>query len=256
MPTEPPTFDALPPPQIAARAEDVGLAKGRLDFTSTFLLAVLAGAFIAMGAILSTVAVTGAAGHLPWGVTRVLAGVTFCLGLILVVVAGAELFTGNNLLVMAFVSGKLPFARLMRNWAIVYVGNLIGSIATAWLMFFTAQYTFADGQVGVTALQIAASKCELSFIEALTRGIYCNALVCLAVWLCYSGRTTTDRILAILFPITAFVAAGFEHCVANMYFVPMGLAIKQWAPGDWWSAAGVSTGDFTQIGRASCRERV
>jgi len=244
MPTDPPTFDALPPPQIAARAEDVGVAKGRLGFTSTLMLAVLAGAFIAMGAIFSTVAVTGAAGHLPWGVTRVLAGVTFCLGLILVVVAGAELFTGNNLLVMAFVSGKLSLARLMRNWAIVYVGNLTGSIATAWLMFFTAQYAMNDGAVGVTMLKIADAKCDLSFIEAVTRGIYCNALVCLAVWLCYSGRTTTDRILAILFPITAFVAAGFEHCVANMYFIPMGLAIKQWAPSEWWVSVGGAEGDY------------
>ncbi len=245
--TRPPIFDAYLPAQIAAKAEDAGVAKGNLNLLSTFLLAVLAGAFIAMGAIFSTVAVTGAADVLPWGVVRVLAGLTFCLGLILVVVAGAELFTGNNLLVMAFVSGKLPISRLMRNWLIVYVGNFVGSVATAWVMFLTAQHTFADGQLGATALKIANGKCNLTFIEALTRGIYCNALVCLAVWLCYSCRTTTDRILAIIFPITAFVAAGFEHCVANMYFVPTGLAIREWASDSYWTMAGLNPDEFPTL---------
>lgn len=221
-------MDALLPPQMAAKAEDVGVAKGNLSPLPLLTLAVLAGAFIALGAIFSTVAVTGA-GEMPWGLSRVVAGLTFSLGLILVVVAGAELFTGNNLLVMAWVSGKLPLRKLLYNWGVVYAGNLIGSVLTAGLMFLTAQYAMADHEVGVTALKIADAKCQLPFVVALTRGIYCNVLVCLAVWLCLSCRSTGDKVLAILFPITAFVAGGFEHCVANMYFIPVALFIESGA---------------------------
>lgn len=230
------SLDSLLPAQIAKKAEDLGVAKGNMDALSMLLLAVLAGAFISMGAVFSTVATTGT-DALPWGVTRVLAGLTFCLGLILVVVAGAELFTGNNLLVMAFVSGKLSWRKLLRNWCIVYIGNFIGALATAVLMFASGQYQMAGGRVGMTALNIAQSKCMLTPVEAVVRGIYCNALVCLALWLCFSSRTTTGKILAILFPITAFVAAGFEHSVANMYFVPIGLIIKSAAPTTFWDAA-------------------
>ncbi len=230
------TFDALLPPQVAARAEDIGTAKGGLDAWSTFLLAVLAGEFIAMGAMFSSVAVTGAADVVPFGLQRVVAGVTFCLGLVLVVVAGAELFTGNNLLIMAFVSGKLPIGRLLRNWMIVYLGNLVGATATAWLIVKTGQHEMGNSAVGTTAVAVANAKCRLDFTEALVRGIYCNALVCLAVWLCFSCRSTGDKILAIIFPISAFVAGGFEHCVANMYFIPLGLLLKsameagRWVP--------------------------
>jgi formate/nitrite transporter len=240
------TLDALLPAQIARKAEDVGVAKGHMDALSMFLLAVLAGAFIAMGAVFSTTASTGA-GALPYGVGRVLAGLTFCLGLILVVVAGAELFTGNNLLIMAFVSGKLSAKKVLRNWVIVYLGNFAGSLATAAMMFTTGQFRMADGKLGLTALNIAHGKCALMPIESLTRGIYCNALVCLAVWLCYSCRTTGGRIAAILFPITAFVAAGFEHSVANMYFVTMGLIIHSSAPAEYWTTIGVQPDSFVQL---------
>lgn len=243
---QPVSADALLPPQIAAKAEDIGVAKGNLPLLPLFTLAVLAGAFIAMGAIFSTVTLTGAAA-LPFGVARLLAGLTFCLGLILVVVAGAELFTGNNLLVMAAVSRKLSLAMLLRNWAVVYIGNFVGSMLTAAVMFFTAQYAMAKGGVGVTALNIAEAKCELTFMEGLTRGIYCNALVCLAVWLCFSCRGTGDKILAIIFPITAFVAAGFEHCVANMYFIPTALFIKAGAPDTFWAAAGADPSQFADL---------
>ncbi|MEX2213519.1 MAG: formate transporter FocA [Phycisphaeraceae bacterium] len=239
------SLDALLPAQIARKAEDIGVAKGNMDALSMFLLAVLAGAFIAMGAVFSTTAITGAEG-LPWGVTRVLAGLTFCLGLILVVVAGAELFTGNNLLVMAFVSGKLSGRKLLRNWTIVYLGNFCGAMATAALIFASGQYKMLGGELGLTALKIAQSKCMLTPMEALVRGIYCNALVCLAIWLCFSARTTTGKIAAILFPITAFVAAGFEHSIANMYFVPIGLFIKSGAPDWFWQTPGASHLAFDQ----------
>jgi formate/nitrite transporter len=155
-----------------------------------------------------------------------LAGLVFCLGLILVVVGGAELFTGNNLIVMAWASGKVTGRALLHNWVIVYVGNFLGSVATAILMLYTRQHTFGADAVGVTALRIAVAKLDYTFLQAVALGILCNALVCMAVWLTFSARTTLDKIVAIIFPITAFVAAGFEHSVANMYFIPYALLIR------------------------------
>jgi formate/nitrite transporter len=163
-------------------------------------------------------------------VTRLLTGLVFCLGLILVVVGGAELFTGNNLIVMAWASGKVTGRALLRNWAIVYFGNFLGSIGTVVLMFLTKQYTFGGDAVGIAALRIGVAKVELGFVQAIALGILCNALVCLAVWLTYSARTTLDKIASIIFPITAFVAAGFEHSIANMYFIPYALFLKNFDP--------------------------
>jgi len=159
-----------------------------------------------------------------------LTGLVFCLGLVLVIVGGAELFTGNNLIVMAWASGKVSTQALLRNWIIVYLGNFVGSIGTVIVVFLGKQYTFGGGAVGQTALAIANSKVHLSFIQAIALGIMCNALVCLAVWLTFSARSTVDKIAAIIFPITGFVAAGFEHSIANMYFIPMGLFIKDFDP--------------------------
>jgi formate transporter len=222
--------DALLPPEVARRAEEVGTAKACLDAISVFTLAVLAGAFIGLGGIFSTTVAAGAGTALPYGVIRLLMGITFCLGLVLVVVAGAELFTGNALIVIAWASGKVSILGLLRNWVLVYAGNLVGSIATALLMFWTRQYTSGNGAVGQLALTIANTKVNLDFWQAVVLGMMCNALVCLAIWLTLGARTTTDKILAILFPISAFVAAGFEHSVANMYFIPIGLFINQFDP--------------------------
>ncbi len=249
---EPNSVDALLPPQIAAKAEDIGVAKGNMPALPLFVLAVLAGAFIGLGAMFSTISITGSAGvnganALPWGVMRVIAGVTFSLGLILVVVAGAELFTGNNLLMMAAVSGKLSPAKLLRNWAIVYAGNFVGSILTALVMYLTHQHEMADGAVGLATLKLANAKCGLTWGEAMSRGVYCNALVCLAVWLCMSCRGTGEKIVAILFPITAFVAAGFEHCVANMYIIPLALFIEADAPASFWHATQTNPYAFTHL---------
>ena len=181
---------------------------------------------------------------LPFGVVKLLGGITFCLGLILVVVAGAELFTGNNLKVMALASGKINLTQLLRCWVIVYIGNFVGALATAAIIVPSRHYMHGNGIVGLNALTIATSKCQMTFSQALTLGVLCNALVCLAVWLCYSARTTTDKILSTLFPITAFVAAGFEHSVANMYFIPVGLFIKSSAPKTFWEAIGKSSNDY------------
>jgi len=241
--SQPSTLDAFPPPEMAERMADVGVKKASMDFWSTFALAILAGAFIGLGAELYTLTITDSG--LGFGLGKLVGGLVFSLGLILVVVAGAELFTGNNLIVIAWVSGKLTLGQVMRNWLIVYLGNLIGSLGMAMLVYLSGQWTFASHHVGVTALNIAQAKVHLSFTEGLVRGILCNVLVCLAVWLCMSARSVTDKILAIVFPITAFVASGFEHSIANMYFIPMGLLVKQ--DPQVLAAAGQTLADLAQL---------
>ena len=217
------SLDALPPAEVARKTESVGVAKAGMHAVDLFALAVLAGAFIALGAAFATTVASGS--DLPYGVTRLLAGLAFTLGLILVVVAGAELFTGNNLIVMARASGRIGTWALLRNWAIVYAGNFVGAFGTALLVWLGKQYTFGGGVVGKTALTTAVNKVDLGFGQAIALGVLCNALVCLAVWLTYGAHTTTDKVLAIVPPIAAFVATGFEHSVANMYFVPVALLI-------------------------------
>jgi formate/nitrite transporter len=169
------------------------------------------------------------------------------LGLILVVVAGAELFTGNNLIIMAWANKRISTSSLLRNWGVVYLGNFVGAILTVIVVLLSGQYTFGNGAVGLNALNIAQAKVGHGFIQAIFLGSLCNMLVCLAVWLVFSARTTTDKILSIILPITAFVAAGFEHSVANMYFIPMGLAIKQIGDGAFWNNIGASAADYAAL---------
>ena len=240
-------IDALLPGEMAAKAERIGVKKARLNPISVFVLAVLAGAFIALGAVLSTTVVAGASGVLPYGVTRLLAGFVFSLGLILVVIGGAELFTGNNLIVMAWAHRTVSTHLLLKNWIIVYAGNFVGSLLTVLIMFISGQYQFGGGAVGAAALSTANAKMGFDFLQAIALGIMCNALVCLAVWLTFSARTVSDKILAIIPPITAFVAAGFEHSIANMYFVPMGLLIRSGAPESFWTAIGKTSADFSAL---------
>jgi formate transporter len=240
------SFDALLPPVMATKAEDVGVTKISLGPLRQLALAMLAGAFIAMGAVFSTTIVTSA-GTMPFGLQRLLAGLTFSLGLIMVVVAGSELFTGNVLIIIACANRKVTIQQLLRNWLIVWCGNFAGALITVYLMFISTQYTFSKGQVGLTAMNIAQFKCNLGFWPALVLGIFCNALVCMAVWLCFSARSTTDRILSIILPITAFVACGFEHSIANMYFIPMGLVIKEGAPDSYWTLIQKTGADFSNL---------
>ncbi len=223
-------IDALLPAEMAARAEYVGMRKAEASTLTMFSLAVLAGAFIALGAVFATTTAAGTSAEWPFGVAKLLIGLVFCLGLILVIVGGAELFTGNNLIVMAWASGKVTTTALLRNWVIVYLGNFVGSVFTAVMVFASKQYLFGGGAIGATALSIANGKVHLGFVQAIALGVLCNALVCLAVWLTFSARSTVDKIAAIIFPITAFVAAGFEHSIANMYFIPVALLIKDFDP--------------------------
>ena len=220
-------LDAYAPAQIAMRVREVGVTKATMPILTMFALAALAGAFVALGALFFTITMTTSPSGQPpaFGLMRVAGGITFSLGLILVVVGGAELFTGNNLIAMAWASGRVTTQQVLRNWGWVYLGNLVGAVGTAVLVWLAGVHSMSDGAVGETMVQIARSKIALDPVSAVARGILCNVLVCLAVWLCMGARSVTDKILATVFPITAFVACGFEHSVANMYFLPIGVAL-------------------------------
>lgn len=228
------SLDPLLPDAIALAAEDLGVKKAKLSAWVLFGLAVLGGAFVALGGLFATVTISGAAGHLPYGVMRLLMGGTFSLGLMLVVIAGAQLFTSDALMVMAWASGRLRTGRMLRVWTTVWLGNFVGALGVAGLAFLSGQYAFGHGEVGASMLYLAAAKSTLAPDKAFFLGILCNVLVCLAAWVAMAARSITDKILAMFFPVAAFVAAGFEHCVANMYFIPSGLFIKWWAPESFW----------------------
>ncbi len=216
---DPTGLDAYKPAEVAQRIEEAGVNKAALAAVPLATLSFLAGAFIALGAAGFTAVMAGAG--LGFGPARLLGGLIFSTGLILVVVAGAELFTGNCLIVMAWVDGRVSLASLLRNWLFAYLGNLAGALTIVALMAFSGLLT---GPVGEAAQKIAEAKSALGPVEALARGILCNMLVCLAVWLTFAARSVTDKILAIIFPITAFVLLGYEHSIANMYLIPAGWA--------------------------------
>lgn len=217
-------FDAYSPAQIAERVQQVCVIKARMPALTMLLLAVLAGAFIGLGALYFTLVISDHG--LGFAAGRVLGGVCFSLGLLLVVVAGAELFTGNNLLAMAWAEGCLTTRDVLRDWLIVGIGNFIGAGALAVLVFLSGHAALNQGEIARTAVQIAAAKCALPFWEAFFRGVLCNVLVCMAIWMAMAGRSVIDKAVAILFPISAFVAAGFEHSIANLYFIPLGMLLR------------------------------
>lgn len=219
-------FDAFSPREIAERVETVGVTKARLPFASMLILSILAGAFIGLGALYFVVVRSDPT--LGFAFRQVLGGMAFALGLILVIVAGAELFTGNNLLVMAWADRKISTLELLRSWVIVCIGNFIGALGLALLVFLSHHPELNNGAIGREYLQIAATKIAMPFWTAFFRGVLCNALVCLAVWMALAGRSVVDKVVAIVVPISAFVAAGFEHSVANMYFIPMAMLLQQY----------------------------
>lgn len=214
--------------EIAERVENGGVAKVKLPWVSVMTLGVLAGGFIGLGAMYFTLVTSD--GQLSFAIARILGGLVFSLGLILVVVAGAELFTGNNLIIMAWVARRVSTRELLRNWAIVYAANFVGAFGLAILVLLSNHAMMAGGTVGQNAIRIAAAKCALPWTDAFYRGILCNILVCLAVWLCLGGRNVFDKVVAIVSPTSAFVAAGFEHSVANMYFIPLGILLRAQVP--------------------------
>lgn len=223
--TDGPLLDAYSPQQIAERVESVGVTKARLPLLSMAMLGMLAGAFIGLGALYYTLVISDPA--LSFAASRVLGAVCFSLGLLLVVVAGAELFTGNNLLAMAWADGKVSTAEVLRNWAVVCVANFVGAAGLALLVFLSGHAGLNGGAVGQAYLKIAAAKSTIPVSELFFRGVLCNVLVCMAVWMVLAGRTVVDKFAAIVLPISTFVAAGFEHSIANMYFFPLALLLKE-----------------------------
>jgi formate transporter len=240
------TIDTMVPLEMAMRAEQSGVRRAAMDPLTVFVLSLMGGAFVAFGAIFATTVSAGAAGS-AYGMTRLLVGVVFSAGLIMVVIGGAELFTGNNLIVMAWASGKVKTRALLMNWLLAFVGNCVGAMVTAGLVFWSTQYTFGGGSVGMVALATANAKATLAPMPAFALGILCNALVCIAVWMCFSARTNIDRAVTIIPPIAAFAAAGFEHCIANAYFIPLGLFIKSGAGEAFWQSIGKTAADFPDL---------
>ena len=227
-------FDAYSPREIAERVNQFAAAKAKLPTLTLTLLGILAGAFIGLGAMLFTLVASDAS--LGFAAQRLLGSLVFSLGLMLVVIAGAELFTGNNLLAMAWASGRVSTAQVLRNWCVVGVANFVGAVGMAWLVWMSGHTNLNHGAVAKAATAIALAKLSIPYGEAFFRGVLCNVLVCMAVWMAIAGRSVTDRVLAVVFPVTAFVAAGFEHSIANIYFFALA----------WWLGAPIGVAAIAQ----------
>lgn len=204
----------------------IGQAKTSMSLSRMLILGILAGAFISFGAQLATMVTYDSAKFVGDGITKIIFGSVFSVGLMLVVIAGAELFTGNNLIVVGALNKNVTVEKLLSSWFWVYVANFAGSILVVWLMYSAKLWTTGNFAVGAKALAIANGKVNLTWGIAVSRGILCNWLVCLAVWMAVASKDITGKILGIYFPIMAFVASGFEHSIANMYFIPMGILLK------------------------------
>lgn len=242
-------FDSLLPPQMAERAAEIGLGKATKDPVKSFLLAISAGLHIGIAFVFYTTVTTGAT-EMAWGISRLIGGIAFSLGLILVVVTGGELFTSSVLTLVARASGKISWGTLFKNWCVVYVGNLIGALLLVGCMLITKQYMFGHGEVGLNAMAISQHKLHHGFFQAVALGIMCNVLVCIAVWMTFSGRTLTDKIMVMILPVAMFVSAGFEHCIANMFQVPMAIGIKTFAPAEFWQTTGANIADYADLNLA------
>ncbi|MCJ2377545.1 formate transporter FocA [Vibrio sp. ZSDZ34] len=239
-------FDALLPPQMAERAAEAGVGKATKDPVKSFLLAITAGLHIGIAFIFYTTITTGA-DALPWGLTRFMGGLAFSLGLVLVIITGGELFTSSVLTLVARASGKISWRALFKNWVVVYLGNMLGALFLVGIMLTAKQYMFDSGQVGLNTINIAQHKLHHGFWQAVALGVMCNVLVCIAVWMTFSGRTLTDKIVVMVLPVAMFVSAGFEHCIANMFQVPMAIGIKNFASPEFWQMIGQSPAQFADL---------
>ena len=239
-------FDLLLPAEMAKVAEDAGVYKATKHPFTTFFLAINAGVFISIAFTFYITATTGT-GTIPWGLAKLIGGICFSLGLMLVVVCGADLFTSTVLTVVAKASGRITWVQLARNWINVYVGNLIGATVFVVLIWFAGQHMAANGAWGLNVLQTADYKMHHSFIEAVCLGILANLMVCLAVWMSYSGRSLLDKMFAMVLPVAMFVACGFEHSIANMFLIPMAIVIKEFASPEFWQIAGATAEQFPQL---------
>ncbi len=239
-------FDLILPPEVAKVAENTGVYKATKHPLTTFFLAITAGVFISIAFVFYITSTTGGAA-LPFGVVKLIGGVCFSLGLILCIVCGADLFTSTVLIVVAKASGRITWAQLAKNWLNVYVGNFVGALVFVTLIFFAGMYMTAEGQWGLNLLQTADHKMHHTFIEAVCLGILANLLVCLAVWMSYSGRSLMDKMFAMILPVAMFVSSGFEHSIANMFLIPMAIAVRDFASPEFWTAVGSSAENFPHL---------
>lgn len=237
----------LTPSQMARAAEDAAFGKATSHQLKSFLLALTAGGYIALGFVFYVTSQVGA-DQMPYGAAKVLGGVAFATGLVLVVLTGAELFTSSTLTLTARASGRITTWQLLRNWVVVFVGNFVGALTIAGLVYLARTWEQAGGGWGAVVLETSLKKVSHDFLTAFVLGILCNLMVCLAIWAAYSGRTTVDKVVAVTMPIALFVATGFEHSVANMFMVPLGILIKSSAGDDFWATSGLDPtayGDLT-----------
>ena len=216
--------DAYAPSEVARRVETIGVAKAQMPLLPLAMLGVLAGAFIGLGSMLFVIVKADAS--LGFAASQIAGGLVFSLGLLLVVVAGAELFTGNNLLAMAWADGKIGSGQVLRNWVVVCAANFAGAVGLALLVYLSGHTGMGSGAIGRAVVKIAVSKQALPWQEAFFRGVLCNVLVCMAVWMAMAGRSVVDKAVAVIFPISAFVAGGFEHSIANMYLMPLAMLVQ------------------------------
>ena len=239
-------LDAFPPHVMAEKAEAAGIAKVNKDPLSLFVSAMMAGAFIGIAFIFYTVVTTGN-GDIGWGANKFMGGLAFSLGLVLVVLTGADLFTSTVMTIIGKATGRITWAALARNWAMVYLGNFVGAVTLVMIMQAARHYEGDGGLLGLNYMHIAQHKLHHTFLQAVALGVMCNVLVCLGVWMTYAGRSATDKILAVILPVAMFVAAGFEHCVANMFQIPMAILTKTLAGPDFWAASGANPADFADL---------
>ncbi|WP_437616182.1 formate transporter FocA [Erwinia sp. V71] len=239
-------FNLILPAAMAKVAEEAGVYKATKHPLTTFFLAITAGVFISI-AFVFYITVTTGSGTVPYGLAKLVGGICFSMGLMLVVVCGADLFTSTVLIVVAKASGRISWGQLARNWVNVYVGNLIGALFFVGLIWFSGEYMVANGGWGLNVLQTADHKMHHTFIEAVCLGILANLMVCMAVWMSYSGRTLTDKMLAMILPVAMFVASGFEHSIANMFMIPMGIVIRDFASPEFWQATGATAEQFSSL---------
>ncbi|MDF7647973.1 formate transporter FocA [Erwiniaceae bacterium L1_54_3] len=239
-------FNALLPAAMAKVAEDAGVYKATKNPLTTFFLAITAGVFISIAFVFYITATTGT-GAMPYGIAKLIGGICFSLGLMLVVVCGADLFTSTVLIVVAKASGRITWLQLGRNWLYVYIGNLFGALFFVALIWFSGEHMVANGAWGLNVLQTADHKMHHTFIEAVSLGTLANLMVCLAVWMSYSGRSLFDKMFAMILPVGMFVASGFEHSIANMFLVPMAIVIRDFASPEFWQMAGSSAAQFPSL---------
>jgi len=236
----------LSPKQITEKADDVAYGKATKSPLTAFYLAITAGLFIGL-AFVFYITVTTGSGDMPWGVAKLLGGLAFSMGLLLIVVVGGELFTSSTLTLIARASKRISTMQVLKNWAIVYFGNYVGATFLVLLIFFSGMYSADHGQWGLNAMLVAQHKLHHTFTQAVALGMLCNIMVCLAIWMSFGAKSVTDKMFAVLLPVAMFVASGFEHSIANMFMIPTGWMIQQFAPAEFWTAIGHIPSDFADI---------